>query len=159
MTALTIILLILAGIVLLFLEFFVIPGVTIAGIGGFVLLAVGVFIAYSKYSAFYGHLTLVITFFALLAFFLYTLRSKTWTKISLNTEINSKVNEIQVDLIKEGDKGLAVSRLAPMGTIFINDMYVEAETRNDFIDQNTEIEIIKVLPNRVIVKKSDYIKS
>ena len=49
MTIFAIILLIVLGLVLLLIEFAVIPGITVAGIGGFVLLALSVYIAFSEY--------------------------------------------------------------------------------------------------------------
>ena len=49
MEVLAIILLIFFGIVLLLLEFLVIPGTTIAGIGGILLMAGGVYMSYNIY--------------------------------------------------------------------------------------------------------------
>ena len=48
MSIFAIILLILLGLLLLLIEFAVIPGVTIAGIGGFLLLAASVYIAFKE---------------------------------------------------------------------------------------------------------------
>src|SRR5690554_2641294 len=58
MTAFTIILLIFLGLLLLLIEFAVIPGVTIAGIGGFILLGLSVYIAFAEYGTGIGFITL-----------------------------------------------------------------------------------------------------
>ena len=60
MTILTIIFLILIGLLLLILEFAVIPGITIAGIGGVAMLIGSVYLAFSKYGVAAGFLTLLV---------------------------------------------------------------------------------------------------
>ena len=47
MTVFVIVLLLLLGIVLLLLEFLVVPGVTIAGIGGVIMMGGGIYLAYT----------------------------------------------------------------------------------------------------------------
>lgn len=153
MTLLTIVLLISVGILLLFLEFFVVPGITIAGLGGSALIIAGIVVAFMNYPAFYGFLTMAITMILLILFFIYVFYGKGMKKISLETNIDSKVNQIDEELVKIGDIGLTVSRLAPMGKIIINNNYYEAEAQNDFIDHETQIEVIKILKNKIIVKK------
>jgi membrane-bound ClpP family serine protease len=51
MLTLGIVLLIVFGIVLILLEFFVIPGVTIAGIGGVLLVGGGVMLSYQAFGS------------------------------------------------------------------------------------------------------------
>ena len=64
MTVFAIILLIFLGLLLLLIEFAVIPGVTIAGIGGFILLGLSVYIAFSSYGSGVGFLTLTFVLIA-----------------------------------------------------------------------------------------------
>jgi membrane-bound ClpP family serine protease len=54
MMPIAIIAMILLGVVLLFLEVFVIPGITIAGIGGGILLVVGFFLSFREYGTWVG---------------------------------------------------------------------------------------------------------
>ena len=56
MTLTTIIILIILGVVLLLLEFLVIPGTTIAGIGGILLIAIAVYYGYEVYGTKTGHI-------------------------------------------------------------------------------------------------------
>ncbi|MFA5588411.1 MAG: hypothetical protein WC987_06550, partial [Mariniphaga sp.] len=73
MTIFAIILLILLGLLLLLIEFVIIPGVTVAGIGGFLLLGASVYMAFTKYGTGAGFLTLAFVLVAspLLIYFLF----------------------------------------------------------------------------------------
>ena len=152
MTLAGIIALIVLGIVLILLEFFVVPGITVAGIGGLILLISGVALAYSKYGIPGGHYLMAGTMFALIFILIVAFKSKTWNKISLNTAIESKAKEDLSLIIKVGDIGTTVSRLAPSGTVLINDQLVETESRNGFVDENEQVEVIKIKLNKIIVK-------
>jgi membrane-bound ClpP family serine protease len=83
----------------------------------------------------------------------FALRSKTWRRFKLNASISSTVEgRIEEGQIKPGDSGIAISRLAPMGKARINEMVVEAKSQGDFIDQKSEIVVVKIEDNKVIVK-------
>ncbi len=147
-----IIFLIIIGIVLILLEFLVIPGTTIAAISGFILAGSGIYLSYNTYSTNTGHLVLVITIITIILSVVFSLRSKTWKKAMLNTEITSVANTYQMDKITVGDVGKTMSRLAPMGKVMINDNIYEAKSFGQFVDQQIEIEIIKIENNIIIVK-------
>ena len=152
MMVLAIIGLIVLGFLLLFLELFVVPGITIAGIGGGLLLIGGIVLSFNEYGNLVGLITLAVTFGLMLFGLFYAFKSKTWRGITLNKAIDSKVNTLELEEVMAGDKGKAISRLAPMGKILINDQYYEAKTLNDFIDQEAEVEVIKVKNGKIIVK-------
>ena len=78
MSPLAIILLILLGILLLLIEFLIIPGVTIAGIGGFILIAGGIFSAYHFHDVKFGNITVASTVLVIIIIFFFALRSRTW---------------------------------------------------------------------------------
>ena len=59
MTILVIIFLVILGLFLLLLEFAVIPGVTIAGIGGVIMLIGSVYLGFSRFGTLGGMITLV----------------------------------------------------------------------------------------------------
>ncbi len=152
MTLSAIIALIIIGIVLILLEFFVVPGITIAGIGGLLMLIGGVFMAYSKYGTPGGHYVLAGTVISLVLILFIAFKSKTWEKIALNSEINSQAKEDLSSKINVGDKGKSISRLAPRGTVSLNDIFVEAESISGFVDENEEVEVVKIKGNKIIVK-------
>jgi len=148
----SIIILISLGIILLLLEFFVIPGVTVAGIGGLLMIIGGIYIAYDTHSTTYGNYTLLFTSISILIILFFALRSKTWNRLMLNTNIESKVDKIKTEKIKIGDKGITVSKLSPIGKVEINNEYFEAESISGYLNPNEQIEVKKILTNKIIVK-------
>lgn len=144
--------LIVLGILLILLEFFVVPGVTFFGIGGLVLLVLGIYFSYTNYGIATGNTILLSTFGAIGLIFYVAYRTGAWKKITLSAEVKS-VSKEDVSLnVKVGDSGKTISRLAPMGTIMVNNELFEASSKGIFIDEDTEIEIIRIINNKIIVK-------
>jgi membrane-bound ClpP family serine protease len=153
MSPIAIALLILLGILLLLIEFLIIPGVTIAGIGGFILIAAGIFSAYRLHGTKFGNITVAITVLVLIIIFSFVLRSRTWKRIALNTKISGSVDNIKKERkFTVGEKGKTITRLAPIGKAIFNDRIIEAKSLSGYIDENTEVEIIKIQNTNVIVK-------
>ena len=148
-----IIILILVGILMLLLEILVIPGSGVAGIIGFALMVAGIWLAYSREGVYAGHITLAVTLGINIIGLVFALRSKTWKKAMLSTEINSKVRTIQHGKLKVGDRGQTVSRCAPMGKALFDDKFYEVSAFSEFIDQDKEIEIMKISGNKIYVKQ------
>jgi membrane-bound ClpP family serine protease len=151
MTWLYIILLIALGLALLVLEILILPGL-IAGIIGALFILAGVLLAYGEYGTTTGHLTAVSTVFLTIAVVLYFLRSRSWQRFGLNSTIEGKTNEVNKLPIAEGDTGITLSALRPMGTILVNNHRVEAQTRGEMIPENSTVKIISILPNKVLVE-------
>lgn len=148
-----IIILIIAGLLFLLLEVMVIPGTTVVGVAGFALIAFSVWESYHTFGTPLGHFVLLGTiFFTILTIYL-SLKSKTWNKIMLKTEVDGRVNELDTNHIKVGDSGISVSRLAPSGKAIFNDEYFEVHTNGEFIDQETNILVTHFLDNKVFVKR------
>ncbi len=149
----TIIVLIVLGILLILLEFFVVPGVTVAGIGGLILLVISIYLSYANYGYVMGNIILLSILASIAILFIIAHKRGVWKKITLNTEVTG-VSKAQVDTsLQVGDIGKTISRLAPMGTIIVNKKMYEASTTGIFIDENIEIEIIKIKSNKIIVKQ------
>jgi membrane-bound ClpP family serine protease len=150
-------LLLVIGVLLLLVEFFLIPGISIAGIGGVLFLGGGVVYAYTAIGPVAGHLTvfgaLVIISFAVWIF----LKAKTLEKMSLKTEIESKNDPLAGMDVKEGDEGIAISRLAPMGKVRISGNVMEAKSQNGFIDEGSEIVVKQVLSTNVLVDRKEIV--
>ncbi|MEI8202277.1 MAG: hypothetical protein WCH34_04645 [Bacteroidota bacterium] len=136
---------------MLILEILVVPGL-ILGIAGLGLVVFGIYNSYSYYGAFAGHLTLISTLSFTILLLVLTLRSKTWNKLKLKTQNQGKVNIIDESKVKSGDIGISISRLAPSGKAEFSNEFFEVRTFGEFIDQNKEIEIIKISENKIYVK-------
>ncbi len=152
MTAFTIILLIFLGLVLLLIEFAVIPGVTIAGIGGFILLGISVYIAFTEYGTGIGFLTLASVMIASPILIYLLFQSKTGKKMILESLIDSKIETSVSEKIQVGDSGKTIGRLAPSGKVKVNGEVLEAVSTGGFVDHNTEIKVLKILSNKIIVE-------
>jgi membrane-bound ClpP family serine protease len=148
-----IIFLIILGIVLLLVEFLIIPGITVAGIGGFLCIGAGIFAAYYGHGVQVGNITLFSTLGAIILTIAVVLKSRTWKKVMLDSNIDGIAGDVKHDPnFQVGDRGRAITRLAPIGKAMINDKMVEAKSMTGFIDENTEIVIVKVQNTNVVVK-------
>jgi membrane-bound ClpP family serine protease len=145
-----IILLILLGIVLLIIEFLLLPGIHVAGIAGAILLVGGVVLAYHYHGAMVGNFVLLGTAVLSVAGVYLLLKSRTWKKVTLETIIDSKVNI--TDKVQPGDEGQTITRLNPMGKIMIHGEYYEGKAIDTYIEPKTEIVVFKVEKNKIIVK-------
>lgn len=147
-----IITLIILGIILLLVEFLVIPGVTIAGIAGTLLIVGGVISSfYFQKPPVSTYITLS-TFVVILLLFILAFKTKTWQKLGLKTAIDSHVGVDVSETFKVGDEGISVSRLAPTGKIMIRDTLVEARSLGGYIDPNTIVRIIRTEKNKLFVE-------
>ncbi len=148
-----IIILILVGILMLLIEILVIPGSGVAGIIGFGLKVAGIWIAYTNEGVREGHITVGITLGVSIVGLVLALRSKTWDKAMLHTKIDGKVNTINPELLNVGDIGKTISRCAPMGKAVFNNKFYEVSAYSNFIDQEVEIEVMKINGNKIFIKQ------
>lgn len=143
---------IILGLSFLVLEILVIPGVGFAGVVGFVLITIAIWLTYSHFGSTAGHLVLAGTFILTFLTLVLSLRSKTWKNISLRDAINSRVNVVEAGRVNAGDEGVTSSRLAPMGKALINGEFYEVSTTGAFIDQKTKVIVEKIDNNKIFVK-------
>lgn len=152
MSLLAIVLLIILGLVLLLLEFAVIPGVTIAGIGGFVLLAASVYIAFAEMGKVAGFITLAVVLILSPIMVFYFFKSRAGKKMILDSKIDAVIENVAPGKLNVGDTGITLGRLAPMGKVKVNGEVVEAQSAGSFIDHLVEIRITKIQLNKIIVE-------
>ena len=82
-----------------------------------------------------------------------SLRARTWRKLMLNTDVRGTVDQdISEDQIKVGDRGKALTRLAPMGKIEVNNIVREAKSLEGYISEHSTIEVVIVEGTRISVK-------
>lgn len=154
MDILIIAVLILVGLLLVIIELFLLPGVTIAGISALLFFGGAVYYAFGISSAagiISAMISVVVCIVGVLAF----MRSRVMNKISLDASINSVVPTSVPQDIAPGDKGVTLSRLNPMGRVMVNGHELEGRAREAFLDENTAIEVERVENTVVIVKKRE----
>ena len=147
---------ILIGVLLLVLEILMLPGL-LAGIAGVALIMLSLGWVYVDHGTFVGNITfastLVITFVAVYG----SLKSKAWTRFGLKDTLDGRVNEITASQVQVGDRGVCVSALRPSGTIEVNGHRIEAATQGLILNAGTTIEVMEVLPGKVMVRESGNI--
>lgn len=152
-----IVFLMVAAILLILAEIFLLPGITLAGIGGAIFAIGGVVFAYTV-GIWVGHLTLSLSIITFGIIFAWLLRSRSFNKIALKTDIDSKLTSSRDLGIEPGDEGITLSRLAPIGKARIKGINVEAKSQDELIDENTPIVVIRVDSYNVIVRPKEETK-
>lgn len=152
MSLLAIILVILLGIFLLLLEFLIFPGFTVFGIGGFLSIIFGIWAAYHFHGAQTGNYAVLITVVLSIVTIFFVFKQKTWKKVGLKSNIVSRNVTFNHDQIHVGDAGRTITRLNPIGKVMVNDVICEGKSISGFIDENTDIIVVKVLTTQIIVK-------
>jgi len=141
-----IIILIVLGILLFVIEFLLVPCVTVAGIGGLVLTVFGVYKAFNDFGSTAGAWVLIGTIVLSVFVIAMSLRARTWNRLMLKTNIKGTVDkDLTEEQVKMGDLGTALTRLAPMGKIVVNDLVREAKSTEGYIDEHSEIEIVWIV--------------
>jgi membrane-bound ClpP family serine protease len=152
MNLLIILFLIFLGIVLLLIEFTILPGITIAGVGGVLLFGYSIYLAFTSYGTLGGFLTLAFVLIVAPTMVVMLFKGKSGKKMVLNTVLHGFTNEIDQEKVKIGDIGVTIGRLAPMGKIKVNNEVVEVKSTGTFIDPGEKVRIIHIEKSLVTVE-------
>lgn len=139
------------GIVLIFLEIFVIPGTTIFGIAGTIASITAIFFAYKLLGVNYGHLSVVGGFVVFMLFFFAGRKLMDDNHMSLKHELTGKVNEFVAN-VKVGDEGVTFTDVKPNGKAFFGEEKLEVFSSGAYIDREVAIKIIKIEQNKIVVR-------
>ncbi len=143
---------ILIGLVLVFLEIFLIPGTTLFGIAGGVALVIGVLLVYNAYGNKWGNVALGFTSVAVLVSIVAGFRVIQSNKLAMRAEITGRVNELQKNTYNVGDRGVAVSELRPNGKGMFNENKVDIYSNGDYVERGTQVEIVRISNDKIFVK-------
>ncbi len=153
MSWITIAAMITIGLLLIMFEVFILPGITVAGVLGTIIVVVGVYKSYVELGMMEGHLTLLIAGVAMVAAFMASY--KTAEHMALDYTLTSRVNEhTENQAVKVGDTGIAFGDIRPLGKATINGQVYEVRSTGDFIGDDSEIIVVKMDGNRILVKKT-----
>lgn len=144
--------LILVGLVLLFAEILLIPGVGIAGVLGLLSLGGSCYYAFVQMSTTAGIIVTSVNVVLVVALTVWVLRAKTWKKLTLETNIKSKAVSSESIVLAVGDRGKTVTRLAPMGTVRFGENAVEVKALEGLVDPGTDVEVVLIEDNRIYVR-------
>lgn len=144
--------LILVGIILMLVEMLLVPGVGVAGFFSLAALFASCWYTFARIGDVEGWWVTVFVLLLLVAMTVVILRKRTWKRFELDTEVTSRVNE-ESSLVKPGDRGVAQTRLAPMGTGRFGGVSCEVKSSdNSMVSAGTPLEVVAVEDNQVIVK-------
>ena len=145
-----IITLILVGIVLIIAEILLVPGIGVAGVLGLLSMGGSCWYAFYEFGNLTGAIVTAVTTLVLVVFAVIVLRAQTWKKMTLNTKIESKVNNIPIEL-RVADRGRTVTRLAPMGSVRFGNEVVEVKALEGMIDPDIDVEICLMEEGKIYV--------
>ena len=147
-----IITLILVGLILIFAEILLIPGVGIAGVLGLLSLGGSCFYAFTQIGTTAGIIVTSVNVILVVALTVWVLRAKTWKRLTLETNIESKAVSSESLSVAVGDKGKTLTRLAPMGMVRFGDNAVEVKAMEGLVDTGVEVEVVLIEDNRIFVR-------
>ena len=149
--------LILVGLVLIFAEILLIPGVGIAGVLGLLSMGGSCFYAFHELGTTAGAIVTGVNAVLIAALTVWVLRAKTWKRFTLDTNIDSKA--VSSDpVLSVGDRGKTVTRLSPMGAVRVGDNVIEVKALEGMIDPGVEVEVVLIEDNKIYVSPVQEIK-
>lgn len=140
------------GLALIIVEIIFIPGTTVVGVLGFIFAVAGIVICYKHFGSEVGFYTMMGMAVITLVTVFYSFRSGVWTKFSLKTTIDSKVNEGLLSAINIGDEGTSVSTLRPVGKAAFGNRQFEVKTLGNYVESGVPVRIKSILSNQIIVE-------
>jgi membrane-bound ClpP family serine protease len=158
MSTLMIVMLFAVGIILMALEFFVIPGFGISGILGIAALITG--IVYATHSVLEGVLITGGTLVAMALLVYLSFRSPEtnllWKKLALNAKQNNLDGYVAPKAENKqylGQPGIALTPLRPAGTGEFCGRRLDVVTEGEFIGRGCNIEVMAVEGTRIVVRE------
>jgi membrane-bound ClpP family serine protease len=140
------------GLGLIIVELVFIPGTTVVGLLGLIFTIVGIVISYSHFGNTTGFYILMGTSLTTLVALFFSFRTGAWTRFSLKSSMNSKVNEGMLSTLSVGDEGTTRSALRPMGTAEFGNQQYEVRSLGSFVESGSRIKIVQILSNQIIVE-------
>lgn len=152
MTILVLCSLLIIGLILLLAEILFIPGTTIVGAFGLLVSIAGIIYTFLSYEAPTAWLITGVAAALNTGVIIYGFNSGIWNKFSLKTAIQGGTFDGRTDSFQVGMPGKALSDLKPFGKGIFGEQIAEIKSEGGFIGVDSEITIIKIENNKIIVK-------
>ncbi len=137
---------ILAGLLLIAIEVYLIPGFNVIGLLGTLLIIFAIGYAYSESGWLGGTIALSGTLGSGIALFLILWRSGAWDRFILSTTLQTEGDAASRKSDERarylGKTGVAITPLRPTGVVEINGERVEVSTEGEFIAVGSNIRIV-----------------
>lgn len=151
MTILVLSSLLIIGLILLLAEVLFVPGTTIVGILGMIVSLAGIAYAFISFEPEVAWWITGIAAILNLAAIIYGFSSGVWNRFSLKSEIKGGTFDGRTEGLQVGMPGRTISDLKPVGKAMIDDKIYEVRSSGGFISVGTEITVIKIENNTIIV--------
>ena len=140
------------GVILMLVEMLLVPGIGIAGFLSLGSLGVACWYAFTAISSTAGWWTTLAAVLLLGVMIFFALRAKTWRRFELKTEMTSQMGT-EAAGVHVGDRGVAYTRLAPLGTGRFGELSCEVKSYdNKMVAAGTPLEVVAIEENKPLVK-------
>lgn len=139
------------GLLLLIVEMFI-PGFGIAGISGIILLVLAAII--QAKSIMQGLILIILVGIIIGIIFLIFYKSASKGALYKSEVILKEKSEKgkNIETVKPGDVGIALTILRPAGTAQINGIKYDVISQGEFISKDTPVKVLSVEGNKIIVE-------
>ena len=148
-----VIFLVLLGAFFLVAELVFLPGAILGSLLALSSYGAAAFFGFSRFGLTGGVVTIVAILLLSLVVTVLSMRAKTWQRLALKDKVTGASMESPSQNVAFGDKGVAVSRLSPMGKVEVGGKIFEAKSLDVYIDQRSEVEVIGFENFTILVKK------
>ena len=108
--------------------------------------------AFTDYNTTVGTIVTIIVILLALITVVLSLRAKTWHRFALKHKIENQVSTPINEQIAIGSRGVAISRLSPIGKVEINGKIYEAKLITGYADPGSEVEVCDYQDLDIVVK-------
>jgi membrane-bound ClpP family serine protease len=144
--------LLLIGLALIVIELVFIPGTTVVGLLGVIFSVAGIVVCYKHFGSETGFYFLIAMVLVTAATVVYSFRSGAWSRFSLKTSMEGKVNEGMLTSLTIGDEGKTTSTLRPIGKAEFHKKQFEVKTTGTYLESGTTVRITQIQSNQIIVE-------
>lgn len=148
---LLIVVLIVVGLLLLVAETVLLPGITVAGVLSFFAFAAAVWQGFALCGTAGGFITAGTALASAGAALWLSLRYETWSRFALERSIDATSQPDPARKVRPGDRGITVTRLAPMGRVKIGGETFEAKCPDAYLEPHREVEVTGFDNSAIIV--------
>lgn len=145
--------LLLLGLILVLAEIFLVPGIGVAGILGILSMSGSSYYAFVEYGTVGCIIVTAINVVLLVLLMVLAFRAKTWKKLSLNTNIDSRAVAPESEMVQVGQRGKAETRMAPTGMVRFENVKVEARAVEGIVNPCSDVEVVFIEDNKIYVKQ------
>ena len=139
------------GLLLVLVEIFLTPGIGVAGVFGILSMGGASYYAFHAFDDTTGYIVTGLNIFLIVVLTIITFKTRAWEKMSLKTNIDTKALVDDSVVVRKGEVGRTITRLAPMGTVRIGELSFEAKAFEGMIDPGVEVKVVLVEDKKIYV--------